>query len=122
VLNGWLVDRKGARMDRLTEMTCFVPSVETGSFAAAGKELLMSAQLVGKQVASLESRLGVQLLVRERAARERHDFLANFGSPDFEHRALGTWRPSAGRRRNYAQIGGFHILEFYFDTSNARSK
>jgi DNA-binding transcriptional LysR family regulator len=51
-------------MDRLTEMTCFVPSVETGSFAAAGKELLMSAQLVGKQVASLESRLGVQLLVR----------------------------------------------------------
>ena len=51
-------------MDRLTEMTCFVRAVETGSFAMAGRALSMSSQLVGKNVAALEERLGVQLLVR----------------------------------------------------------
>ncbi len=51
-------------MDRLVEMTCFARAVETGSFAAAGKALTMSAQLVGKHVSSLEDRLGAQLLVR----------------------------------------------------------
>lgn len=51
-------------MDRLTEMTCFVRAVETGSFATAGRVLSMSSQLVGKHVAALEERLGVQLLVR----------------------------------------------------------
>ena len=51
-------------MDRLTEMTCFVRAVETGSFAGAGKVLSMSSQLVGKHVAALEERLGVLLLVR----------------------------------------------------------
>jgi DNA-binding transcriptional LysR family regulator len=51
-------------MDRLTEMTCFVRTVETGSFAAAGKTLFMSPQLVGKHMAMLEERLGVQLLIR----------------------------------------------------------
>ena len=51
-------------MDRLTEMACFVRAVETGSFATAGKVLSMSSQLVGKHVAALEERLGVQLLVR----------------------------------------------------------
>ena len=51
-------------MDRLTEMTCFVRAVESGSFATAGRALAMSSQLVGKRVAALEARLGVQLLVR----------------------------------------------------------
>ncbi len=51
-------------MDRLTEMTCFVRAVETGSFATAGRALSLSSQLVGKHVAALEERLGVQLLVR----------------------------------------------------------
>ncbi len=51
-------------MDRLTEMTCFVRAVETGFFATAGRALSMSSQLVGKHVAALEARLGVQLLVR----------------------------------------------------------
>ena len=51
-------------MDRLTEMTCFVRAIETGSFATAGRVLSMSSQLVGKHVAALEERLGVQLLIR----------------------------------------------------------
>ena len=51
-------------MDRLTEMNCFVRTVERGSFATAGRVLSMSSQLVGKHVAALEERLGVQLLVR----------------------------------------------------------
>ena len=45
-------------------MTCFVRAVDAGSFAMAGRALSMSSQLVGKRVAALEERLGVQLLIR----------------------------------------------------------
>ena len=51
-------------MNRLTEMAAFVTAVQTGSFAAAGKELRISPQLVGRQVSVLEQRLGTQLLIR----------------------------------------------------------
>ena len=51
-------------MDRITEMSCFVKTVESGSFAAAARMLSMLPQVVGKHVASLEERLGTQLLVR----------------------------------------------------------
>jgi DNA-binding transcriptional LysR family regulator len=51
-------------VDRLTEMAAFVTAVRAGSFAAAGKELRVSPQLVGRQVSLLEQRLGVQLLLR----------------------------------------------------------
>ena len=51
-------------LNRLTEMAAFVTTVETGSFAAAGKQLRVSSQLIGRQVSVLEQRLGTQLLVR----------------------------------------------------------
>jgi DNA-binding transcriptional LysR family regulator len=51
-------------VDRATEMMAFVQAAEAGSFAAAGLALGLSAQVVGKHIASLESRLGVKLLTR----------------------------------------------------------
>ncbi len=59
-----MAPKYAGRLDRLTEMSSFVRTVEAGSFTAAGKVLGMSPQLVGKHVAALEARLGAQLLVR----------------------------------------------------------
>ena len=69
-------------MDRLTQMTAFVKTVELGSFSAAADELNQSAQLVGKQVRMLEQHLGVSLLNR---TTRRHS-LTDFGRA-FYHRA-----------------------------------
>ncbi|MEI3773413.1 LysR family transcriptional regulator [Pectobacterium brasiliense] len=51
-------------MDRLTSMSVFVKASELGSFAAAAEALGISPQMVAKQVAWLETRLGVRLLNR----------------------------------------------------------
>jgi DNA-binding transcriptional LysR family regulator len=51
-------------VDRATEMMVFVQAAKAGSFAAAGLALGLSAQVVGKHITSLESRLGVKLLTR----------------------------------------------------------
>lgn len=51
-------------MDRLASMAVFAKAVEAGSFSAAGAELAMSSQVVGKHVRMLEEHLGVQLLNR----------------------------------------------------------
>ncbi|KHS98690.1 LysR family transcriptional regulator [Pectobacterium polaris] len=51
-------------MDRLTSMSVFVKASELGSFAAAAEALGISPQMVAKQVAWLEARLGVRLLNR----------------------------------------------------------
>lgn len=51
-------------MDRLRGMETFVTVVESGSFTAAAARLEMSAVMVGKYVALLESRLGTRLLER----------------------------------------------------------
>ncbi len=51
-------------MDRLVSMAVFVKAVATGSFAATADALGMSSQMVGKHVASLETRLEAQLLHR----------------------------------------------------------
>ncbi|MFM2486457.1 LysR family transcriptional regulator [Celerinatantimonas yamalensis] len=51
-------------MDRLTSMSVFVKAAELGSFALTAEALDMSAQMVSKHIAWLESRLGTTLLNR----------------------------------------------------------
>ncbi|UDL94393.1 LysR family transcriptional regulator [Lichenihabitans sp. PAMC28606] len=51
-------------IDRLTSMAVFIRAADTGSFAATGKGLGMTAQMVGKHVRALEDRLGATLLQR----------------------------------------------------------
>jgi DNA-binding transcriptional LysR family regulator len=51
-------------MDRLGPLNAFIHAAENRSFTAAGRELGISASAVGKAVARLEQRLGVQLFHR----------------------------------------------------------
>ena len=51
-------------MDRLRVMEMFVRVVETGSFAAAARDLHIGQPAVSKAIAGLEDRLGVRLPVR----------------------------------------------------------
>ena len=51
-------------MERLAGLSVFVVVAETRSFAAAGRQLGISASAVGKRVARLEERLGVRLFHR----------------------------------------------------------
>jgi DNA-binding transcriptional LysR family regulator len=50
--------------DRLLELTAFVRAAETGSFSRVAREFGTSQPTVSRMVASLESRLGVKLLLR----------------------------------------------------------
>lgn len=67
-------------MDRLASLAVFVKAVDFGSFSAAGRDLKMSPQLVGKHVQQLESRLGVRLLTRT----TRRQSLTDFGRAFYE--------------------------------------
>jgi DNA-binding transcriptional LysR family regulator len=51
-------------IESLSELVAFSVAVETGSFAAAGRKLGLSASAVGKSVERLEARLGLRLLNR----------------------------------------------------------
>ena len=51
-------------MDRFQEMQAFTAVVDAGSFVAASEALAMSKAAVSRQVAELETRLGVRLLHR----------------------------------------------------------
>ena len=51
-------------MDQLRSMQVFVEVLDRGSLAAAARALRLTAPMVGKHVASLESRLGVRLFAR----------------------------------------------------------
>ncbi len=63
-------------MDRLLSMSVFAKAVEAGSFSAAGDALVMSSQLVGKHIQSLEQHLGVRLI--NRTTRRHHVTEAGF--------------------------------------------
>ena len=51
-------------MDKLRGMETFIAVVESGSFTGAAARLEMSAVMVGKYIAQLESQLGTRLLER----------------------------------------------------------
>jgi DNA-binding transcriptional LysR family regulator len=51
-------------MDRWQAMRTFVKVAETGSFAEAGRQLVMSPPAVTRAVAALEERIGARLFVR----------------------------------------------------------
>jgi DNA-binding transcriptional LysR family regulator len=51
-------------MDRLAAMQTFVKVIETGSFSAAARQLLLGQPAISKTVAQLEERLGLPLLLR----------------------------------------------------------
>jgi len=51
-------------MESLTSIECFVASAEAGSFSAAARRLGLTSAAVGKNVARLESSLGVRLFQR----------------------------------------------------------
>lgn len=68
-------------VDRIDKMRLFVRVVETGSFSAAAKAEGVTQPTVSKEVSSLETRLGVQLLRRSprglsvtEPGREYYDF------------------------------------------------
>ncbi|MBP6627492.1 MAG: LysR family transcriptional regulator [Arenimonas sp.] len=51
-------------MDRIKEMAVFVAVAELGGFAAASRQLALSAPTVTRAVAALEAQVGVELFVR----------------------------------------------------------
>jgi DNA-binding transcriptional LysR family regulator len=51
-------------MDRFTGIKAFIKVVETGGFAAAGRDMGLSRSVVSKHVIALEQELGAQLLTR----------------------------------------------------------
>ena len=67
-------------LDRLSSMQAFVVAVEEGSYAGAARRLEMSAQMVAKHVAALETRLGARLLNRT----TRRQSLTEVGRAYFE--------------------------------------
>jgi DNA-binding transcriptional LysR family regulator len=50
--------------DRLQELSAFVRAAETGSFSHVAREFRVSQPSVSRMVASLETRLGIKLLLR----------------------------------------------------------
>ena len=51
-------------MDRFSSLRLFVRVIERGSFSHVGREMGIGQPAVSKQIAALESRLGVPLLNR----------------------------------------------------------
>lgn len=51
-------------MNQLEDMRIFVGTVDAGSFTAAAEKLGLSKQFISRRIMTLESRLGVRLLVR----------------------------------------------------------
>ena len=50
-------------MDRSSEMTAFVRSVDSGGFSAAAREMGLTPSALSKLVTRLEDRLGARLLL-----------------------------------------------------------
>jgi DNA-binding transcriptional LysR family regulator len=68
-------------MDRLTSISAFVTTVESGSFTAAAKALGISPQMIAKHIRALESRFSARLLNRT----TRRQSLTEFGQDFFVH-------------------------------------
>lgn len=67
-------------MDKLRHMEVMVAVVEAGSFAAAARQLDISAVMVGKHIRQLEAHLGARLVQRS----TRHHSLTEVGAAFYE--------------------------------------
>ena len=76
-------------METLSNIQCFVRSAEAGSFAEAARRLGLTPAGVGKNVARLESNLGVRLFQRS----TRRLTLTEAGER-FRKRSAAAWRAS----------------------------
>ncbi|TCT86767.1 DNA-binding transcriptional LysR family regulator [Gibbsiella quercinecans] len=71
-------NKTGLIVDKLTSMGVFVKAAELGSFAAAANTLKISPQMVAKNVAWLEARLGARLLNRTTRRQSLTDIGRNY--------------------------------------------
>ena len=67
-------------MDKLRNMEVMVAVVEAGSFAAAARQLQISAVMVGKHIQQLEAHLGARLFQRS----TRQNSLTEVGAAFYE--------------------------------------
>lgn len=92
-------------MDKLRAMEVMVAVVEAGSFAAAARQLEITAVMVGKHIQQLEAHLGARLLQRS----TRRQSLTEVGSAFYEdsRRVLEQvrWAESAVERSRAAPQG-----------------
>ena len=92
-------------MDKFRNMEVMVAVVEAGSFAAAARQLDISAVMVGKHIRLLEAHLGARLVQRS----TRHHSLTEVGSSFYEDckRVLEQvrWAESAVERSRAAPQG-----------------
>lgn len=86
-------------MDALQSYTAFVRSFEAGSFSAVARELGTSQSAISKQIASLESSLGVQLFARTtRRLQPTHEALQLYEHVRQLLDAVESLRSASGRR------------------------
>lgn len=92
-------------MDKFRNMEVMVAVVDAGSFAAAARQLGISAVMVGKHISLLEAHLGARLLQRS----TRHQSLTEVGATFYEDckRVLEQvrWAESAVERSRAAPQG-----------------
>jgi DNA-binding transcriptional LysR family regulator len=86
-------------MDALQAYTAFVRSFEAGSFSAVAREMGISQSAVSKQIATLESGIGVQLFARTtRKLQPTHEALQLYDPVRQLLDAVDSLKTAAGKR------------------------
>lgn len=96
-------------MDRLRNMEVFRAVVEAGSFAAAARQLDISAVMVGKHVQQLEAHLGARLLQRTTRRQSLTEVGRNFHEDSRQVLEQLRWAESAVERSRSAPQGLLRI-------------
>lgn len=96
-------------MDRLRNMEVFRAVVEAGSFAAAARQLDISAVMVGKHVQQLEAHLGARLLQRTTRRQSLTEVGRNFYEDSRQVLEQLRWAESAVERSRSAPQGLLRI-------------
>ncbi len=89
-------------MDKLRGMETFIAVVECGSFTGAASRLGLSAVMVGKYIAQLESQLATRLLERN----TRRQSLTDAGRVYFDEARTGDGAGLHRRKRGRAAAAG----------------
>ena len=87
-------------METLSSIECFVRTAEAGSFAEAARRLGLTPAAVGKNVARLESSLGVRLFLRSTRRPSHSSAHARVGQQSRDSRELAALKRVVGRREN----------------------